>query len=76
MDPEEDHGHVLGRCDAPSGKTTLTEICVPLHGGQRMILRAWEFLSLKDPTVKYLQMITTTTIVRSRFHQLLNQTLL
>lgn len=57
MDPEEDHGHILGRCDAPSGKTTLTEICVPLHGGERVILRTWELLPLEDPTIKYLQMM-------------------
>lgn len=54
MDPEEDHGHILGESDAPSAKTTLTEICIPLSCGERMILRTVELFFLENPTIKYL----------------------
>ena len=58
MDPEEDHGHVLGGSDAPSAKTTLTEIYVPLSRGERVILGTGEFLPLENPTIKYLPIKT------------------
>jgi hypothetical protein len=54
MDPEEDHGHILGRSGASSAKTTLTEIYIPLGGGERVILRTGEFLPLEDPAIKHL----------------------
>lgn len=52
MDPEEDHGHVLGGSDAPSAKTTLTEVCVPLGCGERVILGTGELLPLENPAIK------------------------
>lgn len=62
MDPEEDHGHILGGSDAPSAETTLTEIYVPLTRGERMILGAGELLSLENPTIKYLQEVPALTV--------------
>lgn len=69
MDPEEDHGHVLGGSDAPSAKTTLTEIYVPLSHGERVILGTGELLPLENPTIKYLP--TKNTDKDDHFHQLL-----
>ena len=54
MDPEEDHGHILGWSDGPSAQTTLTEIYIPLCRGERVILGTGEFLPLENPTIKYL----------------------
>ena len=68
MDPEEDHGHVLGRSDAPSAKPTVTEIYVPLSGGERMILGTGEFLPLENPTIKHLP--TENTDIDDYSHQL------
>lgn len=62
MDPEEDHGHILGRSDAPSAKTTLTKIYVPLGCGDRMILGTGELLPLENPTIKYLQEVPALTV--------------
>lgn len=71
MDPEEDHGHILGRSDAPSAKTTLTKIYVPLGCGDRMILGTGELLPLENPTIKYLP--TKNTDIDDCFHQLKSQ---
>lgn len=57
MDPEENHGHILGGSNAPWAETTLTEVCVPISGGDRMILGAGEFLPLEDPAIEYLPKI-------------------
>lgn len=62
MNPEEDHGHILGRSDAPSAKTTVTEIYVSLSCGERMILGTGELLPLKNPTIKYLQEVAALTV--------------
>lgn len=62
MDPEEDHGHVLGGSDAPSAQTTVTEIYVPLSGGEGVILGTGEFLPLENPTIKYLQDVPPQTV--------------
>lgn len=69
MNPEEDHGHVLGRSDAPSAKTTVTEIYVPLSCGERMILGTGKLLPLENPTIKYLP--TENTDIDDHSHQLL-----
>lgn len=62
MDPEEYHGHILGGSDAPSAKTTLTEIYIPLSCGERMILGTGELFPLENPTIKYLQEVPTLTV--------------
>lgn len=63
MDPEEDHGHVLGGSDAPSAKTTLTEIYVPLSCGERVVLGTGELLPFENPTIKYLPTKTHTEVI-------------
>lgn len=73
MNPEEDHGHILGRSDAPSAQTTVTEIYVPLSCGERMILGTGELLPLENPTIKYLP--TKNTDIGDLFHQLLKSQL-
>lgn len=60
--PEEDHGHILGGSDAPSAKTTVTEIYVPLSCGERMILGTGELLPLENPTIKYLQEVAALAV--------------
>lgn len=62
MDPEEDHGYILGGSDAPFAKTSLTEIYVPFCCGERMILGTGELLSFENPTIKYLQEVPALAV--------------
>lgn len=69
LDPEEDHGHILGGSDAPSAKTTLTEIYIPLSCGERMILGTGNFSPLRiQPSNTFQQ---KNTDIDDHGHQLL-----
>lgn len=54
VNPEEDHGHVLGRAHTSPQRSRVAVIHVALVERQRVILGAGELLSLHHPAVKHL----------------------